>query len=223
MEGRLTEISLKEALRYLGVRDAPDPQLAAAMEKCSALLRSRARPRITWRQFSLGEDLRLEGTSFFLPGQDIRRHLSCCLRVILLAATLGMETELLLRQTQSRSMADAVLLDALASAAVENVTDNLCRDLAAEFAPLHLTPRYSPGYGDFPLEAQREVCELLNVHRLLGVSLTAGGLMIPQKTVTALAGLTGDPPEKSPRPRCEACPLAGGCSYRKEDRTCESC
>jgi len=194
MEIRLKEIPQEEALRYLGVRGAPDEILRRDLARCAALLLEEIRPRTCWRLFPLGEDGLLAGTAFRPEGQAIRRHLAGCGQVIVLAATLGMEAETLLRRVQSRSISDALLLDALASAAVERLCDLLCEDLARRMAPARLTPRFSPGYGDFPLSQQRTLCEVLNVGRLLGVSLTSGDLMIPRKSVTALLGVR-EPPE----------------------------
>ena len=221
MEARLTRISREEALRYLGVRGEPDSVLSRDLDRCEAQLRSAARPRAAWRLFSLAGDGSLAGTSFRPRGEDLRRHLSGCGRVILMAATLGLETEALLRRAQSVRMADALLMDALASAAVENVCDNLCEDLARTFAPRRLTSRFSPGYGDFPLSQQRELCDVLNAGRLLGISLTPGGMMIPQKSVTAVLGLAGEGASVPARSGCEGCGLSAHCAFRKEGQSCE--
>ena len=78
--------------------------------------------------FDLEADGTLRGTSFRPMGQDIRRHLSGAGQVILMAVTLGTETEVLIRRAQSVCMPDAMMLDALASAAVESVCDGLCRE-----------------------------------------------------------------------------------------------
>ena len=88
-----------------------------------------------------------------------------------------------------KSMADALILDACAGAAIENVCDNLCADIAAAVAPMYLTDRFSPGYGDLPLAQQFELCRVLDVSRRIGVTLSDGGLMIPQKSVTAVMGI----------------------------------
>ena len=97
----------------------------------------------------------MAGTQFRPEGQDVPALLKDCSQVILMAVTLGSETERLLRTAQARSMGDAVILDAAAGAAVENVCDNLCRDLEAQFSPRFLTDRFSPGYGDFPFRLRR--------------------------------------------------------------------
>lgn len=53
-----------------------------------------------------------------------------------------------------------------------------------------LVSRYSPGYGSFPLAAQRELLELLDAPRSVGVSLTDTLLMVPSKSVSAIIGIT---------------------------------
>ena len=226
MEARLTGISREEALRYLGIRKRPDENLLRDLDRCADLLVSSVRPRICWRLFTREADGSLSGTSFRPAGEDICRFLAGCGQVIGMAATLGAESETLLRRMQEVNMADAVILDALASAAVENVCDNLCADLALEVAPRKLTSRFSPGYGDFPLSQQAELCAVLNVNRLLGITLTPGGLMVPQKSVTALIGVrqAETDPVRNTDPEilsgCSACSSFPHCRYKKEDQPC---
>ncbi|HJP19626.1 MAG TPA: vitamin B12 dependent-methionine synthase activation domain-containing protein [Nitrospinota bacterium] len=47
--------------------------------------------------------------------------------------------------------------------------------------------RYSAGYGDWQVEAQKEILELTEARRI-GVSITESCLMIPRKSVSALVG-----------------------------------
>ena len=54
------------------------------------------------------------------------------------------------------------------------------------------TPRFSPGYGDLPLETQRDVFRLLDCERKIGVWLNESLLMTPSKSVTAIFGLLGE-------------------------------
>lgn len=221
MEARLTRIDRKEALRYLRVQGGSVPEeLDAALARCIGALFDRVRPRAVWRLFDREADGRLAGTDFTPAGADIRAHLAGCGQVVLLAATLGAEAESLLRQTQARSMADAVILDAAASAAIENVCDNLCLDLASTLAPRHLTGRFSPGYGDLPLTQQAALCRILEVDRRIGVSLSPGGLMLPQKSVTALVGVSESPIMQSSPRGCEGCAQRDDCPYRKEGVIC---
>lgn len=172
-----------------------------------------------WRRFPLDDDGSPIGTDFRPAGADVRRLLAGCTAVIFFAATAGLEAERLIRRAQAENMADAVILDACGSAAVENICDNFCADLASAEAPRHLTERFSPGYGDLPLTQQADFCRLLNVQRRIGVTLTDSGLMIPQKSVTALLGVSPEPMSRAGE-ACSGCALAGECVSRKEGRTC---
>ena len=220
VDARLSGIDRNEALRYMGYRGsiAPDA-LCADLERCERLLLQVARPRALWRLFDLLPDGTLAGTDYRPGGQDIRDHLRGCDQVVLMAATLGAEAEALIRRAQKRDMADAVILDAVGSAAIENVCDNLCADLAETLSPRCLTERFSPGYGDLPLSEQETIFRILELERRIGVSLTAGGLMIPQKSVTAFIGAAGEPQAQRPR-GCESCARFQDCAFRKERKSC---
>lgn len=53
-----------------------------------------------------------------------------------------------------------------------------------------LTMRYSPGYGDLDISANRDILNVLDAHRKIGVTVTNTGIMIPRKSVVALIGIT---------------------------------
>ena len=85
--------------------------------------------------------------------------------------------------------------------------------LEAEKDGLYLRPRYSPGYGDLPLEMQRDISRILNMPKEIGVSLTQSLLMTPSKSVTALIGVSEEPGECRSK-GCEECEAADNCMYR---------
>ena len=219
-EAKLTGISRNETLQYLGWLGSPIPdELEEEISRCEKRILETARPRAVWRLFNLLPDGSLAGTQFRPEGRDVPALLEDCSQAVLMAVTLGSETERLLLSAQARSMGDAVILDAAAGAAVENVCDNLCRDLEVRFAPRYLTDRFSPGYGDFPFSQQRAFFDLLDITRRIGVSLTESGLMLPQKSVTALLGIADTPQEHRHR-GCASCRLFETCAFRKEGKHC---
>lgn len=219
MDAKLTGIDRGKVLRYLGCRGKADEDLEAELCRRAEALKAAAEPRAVWKLFPLLPDFSLGGSCFRLEGEAVRELLRDCYQVILMAATLGNAVEHLIRRTQAVDMAGALILDACASAAIENVCDNLCAELAAEFEPRYLTDRFSPGYGDMPLSQQRELFASLDVTRRIGVTLTDSGLMLPQKSVTALIGVSDRPQTVRPR-GCAACGLHDSCAYRKDGKTC---
>lgn len=216
------KLDLSEPLRYLGVRGEPDPALLAQLSAAADRLTRSVTPRYVWRAFPLSrseEGPALEGAGLILSGSMAGRMLADCSQAVLLACTLGAGFEALLRAEQARSMARAAMLDACGSAWVEAGCDQAEGEISARFPGLYLTDRFSPGYGDLPLELQRDICALLDAQRRLGVQVTASLLMNPTKSVTAVIGLSERPQPARIR-GCGFCNLRGSCQYRKEGKTC---
>jgi hypothetical protein len=109
-----------------------------------------------------------------------------CHRVIAVAATLGAGVDYLIRKKSAISVAEGFIFDAVASAMVEGLV-NLAT-VRLTLGREH-TGRFSPGYGDMPLDIQGDIIALLDAGRRLGLTLGETKLMSPQKSVTALIGI----------------------------------
>ena len=164
MEFPICVIPSREVLHFLGWRGGPvEDTLLSQIEEMTSLALEQIEPRVEMRRFALDEDKSLLETSFFPQGKDIRALLAPCHEAVLLAATLGAQSERLLLRMQARDGALALIMDAVLSAAIEEVCDQaehvLRRDLQAE--GLYLTDRFSPGYGDMPLAQSKEILGVL--------------------------------------------------------------
>ncbi len=216
------ELNVSEALRYLGVRGAPDPPLLSQLSAAADRLARAAPPRWVWRAYPLAfgpEGPALEGAGLALPGEMAARMLGGCAQAAVLICTLGAAFEALLRAEQARGIARAALLDACGSAWVEAGCDEAQAEISARFPGLHPTDRFSPGYGDLPLSLQRDICGALDAPRRLGVQVTDSLLLNPSKTVTAVIGLS-DRPQPARIRGCAYCDLRENCQYRKGGTTC---
>ena len=123
-----------------------------------------------------------------LSGEDVRRHLDGCERAVVLAATLGSAVDELIRKYQSTDVLRAMIADAEASAAIDVLCDEACRTISARTGE-DLTPRFSPGYGDWPLSSQSALLDFVDAGRKIGLFVTGSDMMTPIKSVTAVAGL----------------------------------
>lgn len=219
MQARLTELNENEILLYLGYRGQEYPaEIREQIERCEREVVAAAQPRLVWRRIRVDEAL---FSALHLEGKDIRELLSGCREAVLMAVTLGQGIDRLLTRSSVSNMADAVIMDACASTAIENVAENFESDLRGEVEAegLYLTDRFSPGYGDLPISSQRQLCAALDTGRRIGLSLSPSLLMIPGKSVTAILGISEEP--KALRKRgCECCSLFRSCMYRKEGRSC---
>lgn len=210
-----------EALRYLGAPTPPE-ELRREVEGLADELSTSLQPQYTYRVFRpeyLPEVVRLDGAGVVLTGATAKKMLAGCNRAAVLACTLGARFEARLRALQARDMAKAVIWDALGSAFVEAGCDAAEEEISARFPGLYLTDRFSPGYGDLPLEIQPALCAALDAGRRIGLTVTSSLLMNPAKSVTAILGLS-DAPQPARVRGCRFCALAGSCQYRKEGTTC---
>lgn len=122
------------------------------------------------------------GDTLCVTSEALAGNLSGAGTAVLFCATAGPEYD---RQIQRNSVkpSSAVVWDAAGTAAVEQLCDEFCAFIGVSRS------RFSPGYGDLPLSFQQDMLKLLNADTLLGVSQTASLLMLPTKTVTAIAAL----------------------------------
>ncbi len=212
---------VSEALRYLGIPH-PTGELRREAERMADELSDAIQPRYFYQMENverLPDRVRLQKTELDLAGSTALGMLAGCDRAVLLACTLGARFDAKLLAIQARDMAKAVIYDALGSAFVEAGCDQAERDIAARFPDLFLTDRFSPGYGDLPLDIQPALCAALDTGRRLGVTVTPSLLMNPVKSVTAVIGLS-DAPQPARVRGCGACNLRETCQFRKEGKTC---
>lgn len=180
-------ISRREALRYMGISGEISEDLVSSLDKNEALLRRGISARCVYTRLALGataSGVRLGDTE--LESRSLAKALADCGNAYVFAATLGADVDRSIRRASAVSSADGVVLDALASAAIEGVCNMLCKHLGDG---LVLCPRFSPGYGDLPLGTQSSLLSLLDAQRSIGLCLTASLMMTPSKSVTAIVGI----------------------------------
>ena len=219
LEPRITEININEILKYLGFRGQElTAEVEGQIRRCTDEVVSAAQPRLTYRQLPV-----VNGVAEHLPlaGNDIPNMLKPCHEAVVFGTTLGAVVERLLMRSEVVSPADSVIMDACASTIVENICNNFESDMTEILRPkgLYLTDRFSPGYGDLPLDEQPKFFAVLDMTRQIGVSLTHTLIMVPRKSVTAIMGVAATPQPHRP-PDCERCLMFRSCPLRKAGRHC---
>ena len=82
-----------------------------------------------------------------------------------------------------------------------------------------ITFRYSPGYGDLPLDIQGSFIKSINAEKLIGLTVSKHNLLMPRKSVTAIVGII-DKKYEQHKKGCEVCKNYENCSYRREGISC---
>ncbi|MBO4697579.1 MAG: methionine synthase [Lachnospiraceae bacterium] len=190
----LKPINKKEAALYLGYgKNEPDPVILNLMDECEGPLQEACHPSFCYGIFDVQmcseERVVLSECDLELTGKDIGKLLSGCEKAVLFAATLGSGVDTLMRKLQVGNMPKAILTDAMAGAAIEQICNDFQEELAVQFPNMKQTMRYSPGYGDLPLAIQGKLLETLSAGKRIGLNVTEGNMLTPLKSVTAVIGL----------------------------------
>ena len=121
----------------------------------------------------------------------------------------------ILHRYEKVHMAKAVVFQACAAAYLEEECNKLQVKWSEKFMKedKYLRPRFSPGYGDFSILHQKNILELLDAPRKIGLTVTESFMMTPTKSVTAIIGIS-DTNERCHLSGCEVCEKTD-CIYRR--------
>ena len=117
---------------------------------------------------------------------------------------------------EQQDMLQALVLDAMA--------DSCLFAFEEQLLPSVQQICFEEGYGierrieltkDVPADVQKDIFEALDADRSLGVSMTSGFMLRPEKSMSLLFELTDDTEKQAPGHNCGAC-SAAGCALRKE-------
>ena len=187
----LPEVDQREWYRYMGAVE-PSSELMALAEGCRREAENCFSAQVCYCEIAVRVEDDFVDLGFWSgESKSLSRHLSDCSRGILFAATVGLEIDRLIAKYNRISPAGAICLQALGSERVETLCDLFCAELKNRMQENgeDVTRRFSPGYGDLPLDFQREIFRTLDPPRRIGLTLNESLLMSPSKSVTAIIGI----------------------------------
>ena len=227
-------IDKDEVLRYLGYRNQNlDEVTDNLINECMVEMRCLIREKHIYRFFDIYNEngnVHLSETNLTLTGNDIKNHLGGSESCVLMAVTLGNNVDSKIRYYERKSITRALILDACATTAVEEVCDEICEDLenTANKQNRTLTSRYSPGYGDLPIDIQKDFLSVLGAEKAIGLTANSHSILIPRKSVTAIVGVMDIKNKQNRRDSrsvpenntCLSCKNYSTCMYRREGGRC---
>lgn len=228
----LIEIDEKEVLRYLQYKNQDiESNLSEKIKQCIRITKEIISPRFVFRRYPIKKcefsnaknEVYLEGANLILKSDDIYNLLLECDECILMSATLGLEIEREIRKLTYTDLTQGIIIDACATTAIEEVCDIVQENIGKELLKenKHITYRYSPGYGDLPIEKNIDINNILNSQKEIGLTVTNIGIMIPRKSVVALIGISQKVTSNTKK-SCEYCSNRHNCAYKKEGNSCEN-
>ena len=189
----MRENCFRDAARFLGAKTADDRAgLMPILMEAEPIVLAAAREK----HILVEAPVTVQGDQFALAdlqpiqSPDLCRLFQGSHRAVAVAITLGAEMDSCIRRYLLTDPGLGAAVGALASAYVDDLLDQLMAQENARLMEqgLALSPRFSPGYGDVPLSWQKPFTAFLHTGKI-GVRLTEQCLMIPEKSITALAAV----------------------------------
>lgn len=185
-------VNQKEILRYAGAKQT-SPELEVLISECLDEISHRLTYKVCYAEFDVKFYEDSIDLGFMISNsRDLRKNLSGCSKVVLFAATVGIEVDRLIARYAALSPTKSLIFDAIGAERIESLCDTFNKEIASLSAAIgkRSRPRFSAGYGDFPIEAQREIFAALACSSKIGLSLGSNLLMSPSKSVTAIIGIS---------------------------------
>lgn len=239
MKLTIHETLVAEARRYLGYSDdsTVDSKTHDDLIKAFETLIAVAQPKYTYHlcdKFTTKAPSQLHIDRFKVQSLALYNHMAPYEHAVVLAATLGSAVDRLIDQQVLLSPSNGLLLNAAASALIEDVCDFAEREaLDALVERFHLESReqlqtcfrFSPGYGDLDLSVNGALISTLEAEKRIGLTQSKNHLLLPRKSVTAIFGVSTAPQKHTEsatpsnkgckRGNCTTCTLKDNCPYRR--------
>jgi len=108
-----------------------------------------------------------------------------------------------------------LLLDGIGSAAVDSLTQEVCKLMMREASSrgYQASSPFSPGMPGFPITEQWQMLNLVPAEEI-GVSLTPIGMMMPRKSISMVIGMGSEMPTWTQAEVCARCNLRKTCPYK---------
>ena len=213
----------REVYRYLGYggivpREGCDAEIKNRIERIEGELTRAAEPRAIWKYYPLTvpEEGVLKLGDIRVKSESLLRNLKGCNEVCMLAVTIGPTPDRFMQRARYTEAGSEYFYQAIGAAMVEEYADHINEVIRQEAQPrgLYLRPRFSPGYGDFDIEHQRDFAAVLNMAKEIGITLTDSCMMVPTKSITAVIGLSQSD-TRCPVAGCETCNKSDTCIYKR--------
>ena len=210
--GTLPELDMKEAKRCARLKTNQDFSDDIAADACMAV-QAIAKPCGIFQQCYYDSEAYtlLCDAPFTIAGKQVRDHLGDAEIIVVMAVTIGGAVEDEIDHCfLAKEYTKGLMLDAAATTATEMVADQLNRyiDEIAAKKGYKTTWRYSPGYGDWPLNQQIDLVKALHADQI-GISVTESMMLVPRKSITAIIGLKRDAATGCGPNSCAGCSMSG--------------
>ncbi|MBQ9111975.1 MAG: Vitamin B12 dependent methionine synthase activation subunit [Clostridia bacterium] len=209
-------VNAKEILRYAGAKEGT-PEIEALIDSCLKEILNKLTYKVCYAELPLSlRENEIDLGFASVVSAKLARNLEGCDTAVLFAATVGLELDRLIARYGVTAPSKALIFQAIGAERIETVCNTFNREITEKYASegRYTRPRFSPGYGDLPLDFQKDIFRALDCGRKIGLTLNESLLMSPSKSVTAIIGVGKDKAKKCGESGCEECENSD-CSFRR--------
>lgn len=208
-------VNYNEILRYMGAGKSalPESTMNEFIKECEGNISY----NVCYSKFPLLESDNSFDFSFMaLRSSTLKKNLSGCSFAVVFSLTAGLYIDRLISKYSRISPSKALFFQAFGAERVESTSDTFNKIITDKYLKegLYTRPRISPGYGDFPLFCQKDILNVLDSSRKIGLCLNDSLIMSPSKSVTGIIGIS-DVPSCNIKRGCSICEKKD-CIYRDD-------
>ena len=221
-------INKSEVLRYLEYKGQKiDKTLDFIIDDCIKITKEKINPRYTLGVYSILREkinnsyqIKFKDSDILIKSKDLYELLNNSSKCVVLATTLGTDIEKQIRINSYSNLTKSIIIDACATAAIEEFCDILQQDIKLKLGEQkkYITIRYSPGYGDLSINVNEDIINLLGASNKIGLTMTKDKIMIPRKSVIAIIGIS-EIESIYNKKTCLECSNYNNCKYKKGDES----
>ena len=181
-------VSINSIMHYARCSDN-DLQVISLCNDCLNEIKDKLKFKVCFAELPLktiGD--RCDFDLFFVNSNDLAKNLSGCKSVIVFAATIGVAIDRLIAKYSRISPSKSLLMQAIGTERVEALCDMFQREISKDYKTSGKL-RFSAGYGDLPLITQKDIFNVLDCPKNIGLTLNDSLIMSPSKSVTAFIGV----------------------------------
>lgn len=219
------KIDKEEVKRYLRIHGGDCGDIDGLIDSLSAKALATICPKSVANRFKIthtADGIRIDGADIAFDGNLIKKVFDGCDEIVIFVATLTVESEALLKRCFAISAVDGIVCDSVLTAMIESYCDDIDQGISKQAAEegKTATRRISCGYGDFALQCQKDILDILCAQKFLGIKLNQNNMMYPNKTVSAVMGLKPSSCKSAcdgafaAQNKCESCASAG-CDFKR--------
>lgn len=203
----------ENALKYLGYpSNQVDDNTAKLLNECLLELET-IKPKYMYQIYTLTHHpLTIKELNITIDYPDLIDLFDNCNQVVVIACTLGIHIDQLIRYYSKINLTKMTIMDALANSYLEAKCDEF--EEKQNFGKR--TFRFCPGYGNVPLSLNKQLVKALDCSKYIGLTIQDNNLLLPQKSIIGLIGIGDDKRTK----HCFSCVNIKNCIYRKRGTRC---